>query len=191
MNILRFFVSGVLRFCVRSVALLALVVGLPAHAGTNLILEGAPYIFAGAGFSNAAIDTVNFQVNGADVGSGNPTQGGENGLAGQFSLIDALGRAPGGAARTVFWVVDSSQPLTCATPITCGSTTIPMTKFRWTTPAGSEIGSNTFSGAPNQPLHSFQTSRYVYTYQTFYFVNDAVFPAGRYTGRVVYTVSMP
>ncbi len=191
MNILSLYANNVPRFFVRLIAFLALLVGLPSYAGTNLILEGAPYIFAGAGFSNPSVDTVNFQVNGADVGSGNQTQGGENGLAGQFSLIDALGRAPGGASRTVFWVVDSSQPLACATPITCGSTTIPMTKFRWTTPAGSEIGSNTFSGAPNQPLHSFQTSRYVYTYQTFYFVNDAVYPAGRYTGRVVYTVSMP
>jgi hypothetical protein len=160
-------------------------------AGTIVNANGANEIYAGAGNSNPTIDTVNFIVPGANVGDGTPIVGAENGIPNQTSLIDARARAPGTSTKTVFWVVDSSQPLVCSTPATCGSTTIALSKIRWTTPAGSEIPSGQFSGAPNQALYSFQTSRYVYTYQTFYFINDEIYPAGNYAGRVTYTVSMP
>jgi hypothetical protein len=161
------------------------------YAGTIVNANGANEIYAGAGNSNPTIDTVNFTVPGANSGNGTPIVGAENGIPNQTSLIDARARAPGTSSKTVFWVVDSSQPLVCNTPVTCGSTTISLSKIRWTTPAGSEIPSGQFSGAPNQALYSFQTSRYVYTYQTFYFLNDEIYPAGNYAGRVTYTVSMP
>jgi hypothetical protein len=162
-----------------------------AVSGTIVNASGANEIYAGAGNSNPTIDTVNFNVPGANVGDGVAIAGGENGVPNQTSLIDARARSPGNVSRTVFWVVDSSAPLVCSTPATCGSTTIALSKIRWTTPAGSEIPSGQFSGAANQALYSFQTSRYVYTYQTFYFANDEIYPAGNYSGRVTYTVSMP
>jgi hypothetical protein len=168
-----------------------LTLGSSAQAGTTILATGANEIYAGAGNSNPTIDTVSFTVPGANVGDGTPIAGAENGVANQTSLIDARARSPGATPKTVFWVVDSSQPLVCNTPATCGSTTIPLSKIRWTTPAGSEIPSGQFTGAANQSLYSFQTSRYVYTYQTFYFANDEIYPAGNYTGKVVYTVSMP
>ncbi len=167
---------------------------LPAtlvEAGTTLFANGPNEIYVGAGYSNPTIDTVQFNVPGANVGDGVPVAGSENGVPGQNSLIDARARAPGTASKTAFWVVDSSVPLVCSTPATCGSTSIPLSKIRWTTPAGSEISSGQFTGASNQALYQFQTSRYVFTYQTFFFANDEVYPAGSYSGRVIYTVSMP
>lgn len=159
-------------------------------AGTNLIVNGAAEVWAGAGYSNPTIDTVNFSVPGANVGDGTAIAGLENGTS-TASLIDASARAPVSNSRTAVWTVDSSQPLTCATPVTCGGTTIPMTKFRWTVSGGNEIVSGAFNGSSNQTLLSFPNSRYVYVYKTFYYANDEIVPAGQYTGRVVYTVSMP
>ncbi len=183
------FIADIMR---RAIAFaFALALAQAALAGTVVNASGANEIYAGAGNSNPTIDTVNFNVPGANVGDGMPIAGGENGVPNQTSLIDARARSPGNVSRTVFWVVDSSAPLVCSTPATCGSTTIALSKIRWTTPAGSEIPSGQFSGAANQALFSFQTSRYVYTYQTFYFANDEIYPAGNYSGRVTYTVSMP
>ena len=161
-----------------------------ALAGTSIIANGAAEVFAGAGASNNTIDTVQFKVPGANVGDGTAIAGLENGTT-TTSLIDASARAPAANSRTAVWTVDSSQPLTCITPATCGGTTIPMTKFRWTSSGGNEVASGSFNGSTNQNLFSFQNSRYVYVYKTFYYINDEIVPAGQYSGRVVYTVSMP
>ena len=159
-------------------------------AGTEIRANGSAEVFAGAGYSNPTTDTVRFTVRGDRVGDGTSVAGLENGTRAD-SLIDASARAPVSNSRTAVWTLDSSQPLTCSTPATCGSTTIPMTKFRWTVAGGTEIASGTFSGAANQALYSFQNTRYVSVYKTFYYINDEIVPAGTYTGRVVYTVSMP
>lgn len=171
-------------------ALTLLTVASELRAGTEIRANGAAEVFAGAGYSNPTTDTVSFSVRGDRVGDGTAVAGVENGTR-TDSLIDASARAPVSNSRTAVWTLDSSQPLTCSTPATCGSTTIPMTKFRWTVAGGTEIASGTFSGAANQALYSFQNSRYVSVYKTFYYINDEIVPAGTYTGRVVYTVSMP
>lgn len=165
-------------------------VSAPAWAGTSVIANGVAEIWVGAGNSTNSIDTVVYTVPGANVGDGTAIAGAENGTS-ATTLIDASARAPGSNSRTAIWTVDSSQPLVCSTPVSCGSTTIPLTKFRWTVSGGTEIASGTFSGTSNQSLTSFRNSRYVYVYKTYYFANDEVIPAGQYTGRVVYTLSMP
>lgn len=163
---------------------------ITSWAGTEIRANGSAEVFAGAGYSNPTTDTVSFAVRGDRVGDGTAVAGLENGTR-TDSLIDASARAPVSNSRTAVWTLDSSQPLTCSTPATCGSTTIPMTKFRWTVAGGTELSSGTFSGAANQSLYSFQNSRYVFVYKTFYYINDEIVPAGTYTGRVIYTVSMP
>lgn len=161
-----------------------------AIAGTTVVASGSAQVWAGAGITEGnTVDTVRFTVPGGSVGSGTPVVGVEPGQA--ATLIDARGRAPGSNSRTVIWTVDSSAPLQCATPATCGTTSIPMTKLRWTVSGGNEIADGSFSGSTNQSLHTFRTSRNVAVYKTFYFINDELVPAGQYTGRVVYTVSMP
>lgn len=162
----------------------------PAVAATSVIANGSAEVFAGAGYSNATIDTVQFTVPGDRVGDGSAIAGLENGSSAD-TLIDASARAPASNSRTAVWTVDSSVPLTCITPATCGATTIPMTKFRWTVAGGTEIASGSFNGTASQSLATFRNSRYVSVRKTFAYVNDEVIPAGRYSGRVVYTVAMP
>lgn len=160
-----------------------------AAAGTTVIGNGSAQVWAGAGMSPGnTVDTVQFTVPGGSVGDGAPVAGTEAGQS--ATLVDARGRAPG-RGRTVIWTVDSSVPLQCATPASCGTTTIPMSRLRWSVSGGNEVADASFDGSTNQLLHTFRTSRYVAVYKTFYFVNDELVPAGRYTGRVVYTVSMP
>ena len=165
--------------------------GLPAsgHADTTFIGNGSAEIYVGAGFSNPTVDTINFVVPGAKVGDGTPIAGRENNSR-SSTLIDARIRAPRNNSRVGLWTVDSSQPLTCATPATCGNTTIPMNRFRWVSQGG-EIGDGSFDGSANQPLYTFPNSRYVYVFLTFLYANDQIVPAGRYTGQVVYTLTMP
>ena len=143
----------------------------------------------GAGYSNPTLDTIHFRVPGAKVGDGSPIAGLEN-QSRRSTLVDARIRAPRAYSRIGIWTVDSSQPLTCATPASCGNTTIPMNQFRWVSQGG-EIGDGSFDGSTNQPLYSFPNSRYVYVFKTYYYANDTIVPAGRYTGRVVYTLTMP
>lgn len=174
----------------KRIAWLAAFVAGSGWAGTSVIANGAAEVFAGAGWSDLSIDTVQFTVPGANVGDGSAIAGLENGSR-TDSLIDASARAPVGNSRTAVWTVDSSAPLTCITPATCGSTTIPLSRFRWTVAGGSEIANGAFTGATNQALGSFRNSRYVSVTKTFFYLNDVIVPAGRYSGRVVYTVSMP
>lgn len=173
-------------------ALVVLVAGAPVSvsAGTSIVASGSPQIYVGAGASLSSIDTIQFTVPGADVGTGAPVRGSENGVV-TTTLIDAYARAPGNSHREAVLSVDSSQPLVCATPSTCGSVTIPMTRFRWTVSGGEEIAPGAFNGTADQTLLSFRTSRYVFVYKTFFYANETIVPAGRYTGRVVYTLSMP
>ena len=173
-----------------TIAALWLVADPATQAATSVIANGSAEIYVGAGSSNFSVDTVRFQVPGANVGDGTPVQGLENGVQASV-LIDAQARAPLRNSRTAIWTVDSSQPLRCATPATCGATAIPMSKLRWSVTDGNEIADGRFSDSPNQPLATFLNSRYVYVFKRFFFVNDEVYPAGTYTGRVVYTLSMP
>lgn len=170
---------------------IAVLAALPARAPatTTIIANGSAEIYVGAGYSNPTLDTVNFRVPGARVGDGSPIAGLEN-QSRTTSLIDARARAPVTSSRTAIWTVDSSVPLTCATPASCGNTTIPLTKFRWSADGG-EIPDGSFDGTANQVLYTFRNSRYVYVFKTFYYINDTIVPAGRYTGQVVYTLTMP
>lgn len=163
---------------------------LAVRAGTTIVASGSAQIYVGAGSSLSSIDTIRFDVPGSEVGSGSPVAGREGGTV-TATLIDAYARSPGASQRTAVWSVDSSQPLVCSTPSTCGSTSIPLTKFRWIASGGSEVGNGGFLGVPNQVLQTFRASRYVYVYLTFLYANDEIVPAGTYVGRVVYTLSMP
>jgi len=182
-------VGAVLGFDLLVLAALVLV-PLPLTAGVKIIAKGVSQLYAGAGYSTNTIDTVVFRVPAVNVGDGTPIAGRENGTM-PDTLIDAFARAPARGDPTVFWTVDSSQPLVCSTPATCGGTTIPMTRFRWTASGADGVPSAAFDGSSNQLLSTFRDSSYHAVYKTFYYANDEIYPAGQYTGRVVYTVSMP
>jgi len=159
-----------------------------AHGATRIYANGRAVIAVGAG-RTTAVGRIEFTVPGANVGDGTRIYGFENGTTSSV-LVRAFARAPAGG-RLVFWTVNSSQPLQCATPASCGATSIPMTEIGWESISGTEIANATFTGAANQPLLTFPTSRYIYVWHRFYFVNNTTYPAGDYKSRVVYTVSMP
>ncbi len=100
--------------------------------------------------------------------------------------------------RTVTVTADSTAGMACATPATCGSVIIPLSKVSWvsgnaTAPAGGvfDMQSGTFSDGAAQTLASFPSRRRMQNNLTFKFANDAVYPAGTYSGVVTFTASMP
>jgi len=79
-----------------------------------------------------------------------------------------------------------------ATPLSNGATTIPFSDFDWITQDG-DINAGRFNNTPNQLLQQFNftfpNGRGVIDFLTFRYDNSTVYPAGTYTGRVVYTVT--
>ena len=116
--------------------------------------------------------------------------------------------------RPVTLSVDSSTPLQCDTPASCGSTSIPFSKISWQASnngGAGDIQNGVFSGASGQPIASFdanatycsfpififclgseyQTNQLNATRMTFTYANDQLYPAGLYRGTVRITASMP
>jgi hypothetical protein len=84
--------------------------------------------------------------------------------------------------------MNSSAPLANGT-----GDTLPFSEISWTTRDG-DINSGQFDDSGNQLLQqysffTFGRGRGVVDYLTFRYANDTVYPAGTYTGRVVYTVT--
>ena len=72
-----------------------------------------------------------------------------------------------------------------------GANTIPITDFDWITSGGTEIASGAFSGAATQTLLAFQNSREVSVCLRYRFLNTTVYPAGTYTGQIIFNFQMP
>ena len=71
--------------------------------------------------------------------------------------------------------------------------TLPFSEIGWTTSDG-DIPSGTFDDSVNQFLIEYNLAptdrgRGIIDYLTFSYANDKVYPAGTYTGRVVYTIT--
>ena len=93
-----------------------------------------------------------------------------------------------GGSRVRFTVtMNSSVPL-----VSGSGDTLPMSEISWTTRDG-DIPSGRFNQGAAQTLYSLNTrwpqGRGVIDYLTFRYDNDTVYPAGVYTGRVVYTIA--
>jgi hypothetical protein len=69
---------------------------------------------------------------------------------------------------------------------------MPFSEFSWTTRDG-DIPAGQFNGSANQLLVSYRGRgrrvRGIVDFLTFSYANNAVYPPGSYTGRVVYTVT--
>ena len=151
------------------------------------------------GSATTAIDTVSFPVAAANVGLGPVT--------GTPSILITLSvRKPGSAAKpitgTQTLTVDSSSPLSCVAGSGCGSTTIPMSTIGWTSVvlqtganAGKDIQNGSFNGSASQVLsntsipNTSEREMTITNTLTFTFSNAAVYPAGTYRSRVVFTAS--
>jgi len=103
---------------------------------------------------------------------------------GSAVLVSIIARLPTGSG-TATLQANSSIPLSNA-----AGDTISFTAVRWTaTDAG--IPSGTFSGTAAQTLATVTTNNQIENCHTFSYTNARLVPAGTYTGRVTYTLSMP
>ena len=198
-------------------ALLACGSTIPANAVITTVTDtGSTYAISLKVGSPSAIDTVQFNVTGNNVGltpvpvTGTP--------AIDISVVPIRPANSDGGARPVTLQVDSSVGLTCQSP-SCGTTTIPFSKISWTVSNSSgggagDIQNGVFNGAANQQIASFnanatycsglinifgicllgswfyQSNTMNATRLTFTYANDVVYPAGAYKGTVYFTASM-
>ena len=194
-------------------ALLACGSTVPANAVITTVTDtGNNYAIALQVGSPSAIDTVQFNVTGNNVGL---TPGPVTGTpAIDISVVPTRPANSDGTARPVTLQVDSSAGLTCQST-SCGTTIIPFSKISWTVSNSSggsagDIQNGQFNGAVNQQIASFNANAtycsfpiiifclgWVYqsntmsaTRLTFTYANDVIYPAGSYTGTVYFTASM-
>lgn len=100
--------------------------------------------------------------------------------------IAVLGYRGGSRARFTV-TMNSSVPL-----LNGNGDSLPFDEISWTTRDG-DIGGGTFNQGGAQTLFSmniaYPRGRGVIDYMTFRYDNDTVYPAGSYSGRVVYTIA--
>ena len=169
-----------------------------ARALTVNVGNGVAEIALRVGAPGATISTVNFAVAAATAGTGAPVLGTTNAAAGSAQApnfgtacgantvrVWARARSAVGNSRTATLTVNGSGTLVS------GANSIPITDFDWITSGGAEIASGAFSGAASQTLLAFQNSREVSVCLRYRFLNTTVYPAGTYTGQIIYNLQMP
>lgn len=197
--------------------LLACGVTVPANAVITTVTDtGSTYAISLQVGSASAIDTVQFNVSGNNVGlTPTPVTGSP---AIDISVTPTRPISTDSTARPVTLQVNSSAGLTCQST-SCGTTIIPFSKISWTASNNSGSGSGDiqngqFNGAANQQIASFnanatycsgiinllgvcilgswfyQSNTMNATRLTFTYANDVVYPAGSYKGTVYFTASM-
>lgn len=154
----------------------------PAQAGAvAIILAKAPpaELYLRVGSPGATVDTVNFDVPAAALGSGQPVRGTPP------IEVEARFRSPPPRRPVAQLTVDSASPLTS------GSESLAFTEFYWESSDPSEIPAGRFAGTASQLIAEIPPPRRHRATLTFLFDNDQVVGAGTYTGSVIYTLSVP
>lgn len=164
------------------------------------------------GSANTTVNTVTFDILNANVspsptavtgipGNGAPTTAYANGVE-----VNVDARFTNNTGNTVQLTVDSTAGLVCATASSCASTMIPFNTISWTSynqqptgtvAAGRDIQNGSFAGTANQSLSNVTwsggTNQTASTTMTnvlvFRYSNATLYPAGQYTGRVIFTAT--
>lgn len=108
-------------------------------------------------------------------------------------------RSADAAGVGLYLKADSSVGLTCVAGSGCGSTVIPFNTISWTAYAHDatyptlDIQNGTFNGGSQTLINVIFSGQSISMAQSlvFAYANATVYPAGQYTGQVVYTVTMP
>lgn len=160
------------------------------------------------GSANTTVNTVTFNVLNANVspspaavtgvtGGGAPATSPANGIE-----VNVDARFTNTTGNTVRLTVDSSAGLTCSGG-GCGSTIIPFSTISWvsynqdTNFPGRDIQNGAFNGTSSQSLSNVtwtggsasNGSTTMSNVLVFQYNNATLFPAGNYTGRVIFTAS--
>lgn len=184
------------------------------QAGAVLVIanmNGVRSVTMRVGSANATINTVTFDVLNANV---SPTPAPVTGVPGNATPatapangteVQVNAQVPNNEVRTLRLSVNSAPGLSCIAGTGCGTTIIPFTTVSWTSYnkevgalAGQDIQDGVFTGGANQALATGVVdttgpgsgSRITMTnVLIFRYDNATIYPSGRYTGRVVYTVT--
>jgi hypothetical protein len=157
--------------------------------------------------TSGVIDVVRFDVGAGTLGS---SQASAPNPHGSGTPVAAVGgavpihlrvRAPAGVLpQQITVTVSSPANLTCA--LGCGAATIPFSEISWTVtnPAAGDFVNGSLGGTSNilgpVSFNGFLFGILGGTYQVdnnlvFSFANTTPYAAGRYTGRITYTVTLP
>lgn len=186
--------------------LLALLLGVDAGAVITSLPTGSPrQITMRVGSADATVNSVTFDVNNASLflnptpvqgvpGNGIPATSPTGGTE-----VYLLTRNESGTVKMNL-TVSSAAGLSCVAGSGCGSTVIPFNTVSWTSYnhaapyATLDIQNGTFDGSASQPLALrtlTNTSIAMSNVLIFQYDNATFYPAGQYTGRVVYTATLP
>jgi len=158
------------------------------------------YTSGGTPGNNSAINVVSVTVPAASVGSGTVQQMTSNSTVAQSPIDGYTFCNPPSQIYIGGWSRPGSgfgvATLTVTTPanLTSGSDTIPFNQISWTMSGNGDavfqFPNGTFNGG-TQTLGSFPRNTWKEQCMTFRYANTVVPAAGTYTGRAVYTLSLP
>lgn len=150
-------------------------------------------------------NTVRFTVPGLELAnstpviSTNPISGGSGSYTVRF-VMDTRSYDPP-SSHTGRFTVDSSQPLDCATPATCGTAFIPFNHIGWTVRDGDCFGDSSFTANTGQQIHSQTTpppsassrssTRRMRNYFQYAYDNTLFLPSGTYRGTAHFEATYP
>lgn len=180
------------RFLLILILGISTVTSFSASADVTNLNGKTPVLRLRAGSNSNSVDTVTFDVPGLQLGDG--------------STVYSTNNIPGGTGvYTVRYVMDtryypatgrfyadSSSPMACVTPSTCGTASIPFNTISWSIRDGDMMDlASQFNTSSNQLLHQqsnplLQGRRYR-DYVRFGYANNLFVPAGTYQGQVVFS----
>jgi hypothetical protein len=194
----------------RGAALLGVlgVLTMPARAWVLTLTAGPTQLYLAVGVAsvaanNGTINTVSVNVPAASVGSGtaqlmtsDSTQSASP--HDNFAVCNAPAQVYiGGSYRQPTATTGAgSATLQVTTPmnLTSGANAIPFSQISWTSTANgnaaADIPAGTFNGG-TLPLVNIARNRYVENCFTYTYANAAIVPAGTFTGRAIFTLSLP
>ncbi len=169
-------------------------VGNGTYTGGNHNAGGSPA-------NNATVNVVSANVPAASIGNGSPVAMTSNSTAANSFLdgynvcnpptqvyIGGWVRVPGSTGNGVMSVT------TPANLINGAGNTIPFSSISWSSTANgnatAHVAAGTFNGA-TLTLANIGANTWVENCMVFSYANSTVYPSGTYTGRAVYTLSLP
>jgi hypothetical protein len=147
----------------------------------NITVHAHPYVYLEIGTVGAIVDQISFRV--ATLPGAGPVRGESTGLYPVPVIGDGLLTAPGTATLTV----NSANPLEDGR-----GNRIPFSEVYWT--GAGDIPGGQFAGSAQQII--FQQAAHrgrlkINGAMSFFYRNQNYYPAGTYTGRVIYTLTAP
>ena len=171
---------------------------------TTFPIGGTRTILLQVGAAGGTVNTVRFNVSGASTSPSpmpatgvpdatTPTTTPSGGVR-----VRMRATINNSSARTLSLVVNSQAGMTCITPATCGTVSIPFSKVSWVshekdgTNDAVDIQSGSFNGTTTQTLVSYFCCNPFRSFEmantlVFTYANDTLYPAGQYRGRVTFT----